>query len=452
MNGFREAVQDRIGSLVERVGELKQKQYPTPASKLLLEMVNSILVQIPKQLDSYDPRFAQLPGAAGQRASGRLTHLLSHLHEFMFILNETSRAKTPAALISSLRDTVRTQTGSDVELLIRPDRQGLRYRYRPLDKHILEWLTEAAEFIDVSVEDLAAPLGDGVVVLSYPAAERNNVILHCIFLHELGHHITDRNGVLDRVLAVVALPELDGEDPNAFGKVCENWIWEFAADLAAVRLAGPAYAFGIYQSMLATEVLDTHTLTHPASWWRMRVLLDVLRAEGFFEEGRVPPEVLARMESWTGDLASAEERSRAKIQGKVEWEALIAYATEAIPHLIREVDASMPHGFTAADYERECPKLSAQLRQLIPINEWYEDGAWHVASFAGILNTGWNFVLGELEEFYGEYKVTDAREREQLRQRVFALVAKSVEFAQLQKDAAAARRRAGLEVVEEAST
>jgi hypothetical protein len=436
VNGFREAVQDRISSLLDRVDELKLKQYPTPASNALLDVVGAILKQIPRKLDDYDPRFAPIPGAR-RRSHGHLSQLLSSLHELMFIINETSRAKTPAALISSLRATVREHTGTRVELLIRPDSQGIRYTYADLGTGILKVLEEASDFVDAPTDRVIESLEDGVVVLTYPAAERNNVILHGIFLHEIGHHITDCTGVLQRVTDAFPLePPLD-----KWPQVWVSWLWEFAADLAAIRLAGPAYLFGIYQNMLATEVLDLPSDTHPPPWRRVRLMLDELRLAGFLDGDCMPPAVLAHITRWEEDLAAAEALSRVDTLGPVI-RALVEKVEEVLPRISEEVRAAIPNAFTAEAYRRECPRLGAQLRHLMPLNEWYdpETDTWPIASFAGILNTGWNFVLGELEGFYAEIRVTSRDEQEALRRRIFDLIAKSVEFAQLRKDVEASRR------------
>jgi hypothetical protein len=428
VKGFHEAVRDRISSLRQRVLELEQKDYPTPASRNLLGVISDILKKIPDRLKLYEPRFTRAP-EAGRRSSGWLTNLLSNLHALMFIVNETSRAKTPAALINSLRDTAREYTGSTVDLLIRPDSQGVQYGYEALDLQIRGVLQQAADFIDVRLEELARPLGEGLVVLSYPAAERNNVMLHGIFLHELGHHITYRTGIMQSVM------EAHPNAPDIQGIDAEAWIWEFAADLAALRIVGPAYAFGIYQSMLSTEVLETYRETHPPSYWRMLVLLDELAAEGFLDA--MPGALRTHVDGWRPDLASAGKRCEANLREEGT-EELFQYVQRVLPDLVKEVRASIRAGFVSFQYEHECKPLLAQLKAFVPLNEWYdvESGQWVPASLAAILNTGWMFMLADLEEFFNAIGATDPAERERLRHRIFELIAKSVEFAQIQKDIA----------------
>lgn len=433
MKGFRQAVEDRIASLLDRVDELDQKQYPTKASGHLLQVIREVLKRIPGQLDRYEARFREAAlENVGRRESGRLQELLSDLHELAFIVNETSRAKTPAALIGSLRDTVREQTQTRVDLLIRPDSQGVQYRYEDLNDAIRKVLRSAAEFIDVEVEDLIRPLGDGVVVLSYPAAERNNVILHGVFLHEIGHHVTDRLHVVDDVVARFPLSGPLGPTRDAY----LSWVWEFAADVAAARLAGPAYLFAIYQSMLATEALSTFGPSHPPSWWRVRMLQRVLDEEGFFALDAFPQAARAQIASWEDDLAAAETATRAKIASDPLENAFFAHLEQAVPHVVESARRVMPMAFTAADYERDCPPLRDQLHNLVPLNEHYDPvtQAWQPASFAAILNTGWNFVLAEFDELCERLAVHEQAERDTVRRRIFDLIAKSVEFAQIQKE------------------
>lgn len=413
--------------------ELEQKDYPTPASHSLLGVIREILEKIPDQLELYESRFTSVP-QAGRRSSGRLTHLLSDLHALMFLVNETSRAKTPAALINSLRETAREYTGSTVDLLIRPESHGVQYGYEALDVQIRGVLQQAAAFLDVRLEELEERLGDGLVVLSYPAAERNNVMLHGIFLHELGHHITDRIGVMQRVMQ--AHPHI----PKHPEVEVQRWIWEFAADLAAFRIAGPAYVFGIYQSMLSTEVLETHGGWHPPSYWRMQVLLEVLAEDGFFDA--MPEALQMHIQGWQTDLASAKKRYRVILQEHC-LEQVFSFVTEVLPTLKAEVRASMTAGMNVEQYGRECGILLQQLKLFMPLNEWYnaEKDEWIPASLAAILNTGWIFVLTELDGFFEEIEATDPAERERLRQRIFDLIAKSVEFAQIQKEIGRVQKR-----------
>jgi hypothetical protein len=428
VKGFKEAVRDRISSLRYRVIELEQKDYPTPASRNLLGVIRTILERIPAQLDRYEPRFASAP-EAGRRTGERLANLLSHLHSLIFIVNETSRAKTPAALISSLRETAREYTGSTVDLLIRPDSQGVQYGYIAMNVHLAKVLGGAADFIDVPREELLQPLGEGPVVLSYPAAERNNVMLHGIFLHELGHHITHRLGIVDRVM------EAHADVPSSSDISVQAWIWEFAADLAALRIVGPAYVFGIYQSMLSTEVLHTVREKHPPSYWRIYVLLKVLKREGFLD---VMPEPLRiHISEWRRDLVPAQRRCRANLRDNGAAD-VFKFVRRVLPDLIEGVRSAMPPGFEAGQYLSECQVLLTQLKAFVPLNEWYDkaNDSWVPSSLAAILNTGWMFVLSELDQFFSEIKAEDPDERERLRHRIFDLIAKSVEFAQIQKDIA----------------
>jgi hypothetical protein len=432
VKGFREAAEDRIASLIARVEELRGKQFPTPASERLLDVIQNIVQAIPAQLDRYHLRLQGNPDAF-RRSGGHLTKLLGQLHELTFLVNETSRAKTPAALVSSLRDVVRLHTGSNVDLLFRPDSQGLQYTYLGLDRWIDEVLTNAADFIDRPIAQLAAPLASEIVVLSYPAAERNNVMLHSIFLHELGHHITYINGAIDRIFSTRPVP-------NALAQadltdVCENWVSEFAADFAAARIVGPAYVFGIYRTMLGTEVLDAYGRTHPPSFLRIRTLLRYLEREGFTK--CLPDRVRGHLEGWEPDLAAADRRCRDALIGEDPvLQQLFGYIEGLVPEIDSAVVESMPHAFTSERYVRECIPLAAQLGEFMPLNEWYnaDDDSWHTASLAGILNAGWNFSIGDIEAFYGRIGAVTDTERREARRRVFDLVGKSIEFAQIQHD------------------
>ena len=444
MNGYREAIADKIESLERYTSELMRREYPTLVSTQILEAIARILDAARTNLDETLRRYARVEH--GSAPALRIGYRLDLLHRILFTIGNTSRANTPpTALVDSVREVTRRFVPGDIDLMFQPGITSNQYTLTPFEKWVWEALPSTASLVGLPPDEIKHMLPRHIVLLSYPAAEQNNVLLHSIFLHEIGHHVTAERRVVESVLEdhPPAPPITGKRDPH---QVIHRWLWEIAADLTALRAVGPAYLFGIHRSMLIGEMRRQYTQTHPPAWLRIKLMLDLLERDGLYA---VMPEPVRKMISdWAVEVeadegAARQEMARADAplrKAGLEDTAVFEAVEAAVEDVAKEVCAITEEGrYTAAEYSEECGPLVEQLRYHIPLNEWYEKEGEEcevprIASLAGILNAGWNYVLADLPGVYTNEGAVTPQAQRLHRQRVFGLIAKSIEFAQIQRD------------------
>lgn len=474
---YREGVEETLDSLDRWLEELiYEVTYASAASVELLEGLRNVLERIRDRLPDVVKEYADEDLDLAQPTI-RIGHILSFLHQVIFTISETSQDRTPAALVDSLRSVAQRYVDGDVVLLFRPGQRALEYTFIPFGSRLDQILGGAEAIVGVPLRDALKLSGKKIVLLSYPASEQNNVLLHSIFLHEIGHFITHEHNVPKKAFdacmaAAESLPSEFAGKPEAavldMQAILRRWLWELAADASAIRLVGPAYFFGIYRSMLVGEALDQYSREHPPAWLRLRMMLNQLVSAGY-PEVTVLEKPLAE---WDARLVAAEQRFRAQlpkaklinVAGEAQDQALFRMTEKLLPFVVAEVGTAVNKDeYTAEHYMRECPHLVQQLREFIPLNEWYAEdqagaeeagtaaqvtpsgeavaekmgkGSWHVSTLAGILNAGWSYVIAGLDEAYGTVGAETSAERREFRRRIFALIAKSIELAQIQGDVA----------------
>jgi len=121
-----------------------------------------------------------------------------------------------------------------------------------------------------------APLLQNVLVL--PAAEKDNPLFWPNLVHELGHCIAAKDGVMD---AVRALPSLTNR-PAADRSTLEEWTQEIVADLIATTLLGYSYfsSFVTFAVYSIPRALRQPSPKHPSPETRIEYIGRRLRATG----------------------------------------------------------------------------------------------------------------------------------------------------------------------------
>jgi hypothetical protein len=157
-----------------------------------------------------------------------------------------------------------------------------------------------------SADALMSGLPEQMAVFHFPFGERDNVVAHGAFFHEVGHQIdigilglSERvtKTFLDEVDAeirevvaalVKTLPGLEAEGAREGSELIVedlvksvqgalwNWAREFCADSLATRILGPAYAVITVVSPALLSSLEVHAPTHPATLLRLRGVLELL--------------------------------------------------------------------------------------------------------------------------------------------------------------------------------
>ena len=220
-------------------------------------------------------------------------------------MESASTAQTPRALVLLLQDLI-TELYPNSTLIVVPQRD---YNYsikdiRPLLKDTVENLFPPSE-----VDELLKPFSEPLNLISFPRIERDNILNHAIFGHELGHPIADEflsleesccssyQSALDHVTAEVrgliqsriakksSLDTLKLAKPyvESLLQIRRRGLEELISDCVSLLLFGPSALFAAYDILLGTQ-LDAEPdgpEYYPPPRYRLRVLKDLLDKESY---------------------------------------------------------------------------------------------------------------------------------------------------------------------------
>lgn len=150
------------------------------------------------------------------------------------------------------------------------------------------------------------PKADRPIVLAFPAHERHTMLLHCLFVHELGHASVDDHDLVEAVLQPIkgtapyqaalqqtfaasgpASTATIAADPEG---LAESWIEELLCDALAFTYLGPAYLFAFAEMGLSVSWSEPGN-DHPSTTHRTSLLVDLADDQGWsaYLEARVSP-------------------------------------------------------------------------------------------------------------------------------------------------------------------
>jgi hypothetical protein len=140
------------------------------------------------------------------------------------------------------------------------------------------------------------PKSDRPIVLAFPAHERHTMLLHCLFVHELGHASVDAHQLVDQVFNAIktsaayrdalnqTIARAGGVDAatvvaNA-ERVAKAWLEELLCDALAFGYLGPAYLFAFAQMGLSVSWSEPGE-EHPSTTFRTATLVKLAEHQGW---------------------------------------------------------------------------------------------------------------------------------------------------------------------------
>lgn len=253
-------------------------------------------------------------------------------------------------------------------------------------------------------------LPEWVVILSYPASESTNILLHTIMM---GHEVIHLKDYVDNISSgLIATREIRiikqavrteatrlNLDPaslfEATERVLRQWLAELVADLFATRIYGPAYLFSFARLSLALQVMDEYTERHPSSRMRLGMMLEELRSLGYLVRRRQTSKIREELHYWL-DFA-ARPGPRPEDSRYVAFQS-IARAKARLARRVRA--ATEGQEFSVGRFMAEVPPLFEYLQHGIPPSEILDTQlrVSEPASIAGILNAGTLYYLQGMSE------------------------------------------------------
>jgi hypothetical protein len=348
----------------------------------------------------------------------------------------------PAADLIAPLETLVEQHAPEVKVLIRPQwKYNFSYRHFAkllftVGRNTFDWTPE--EFNAVARKrGFAAPRKriPHIAVLSYAGIERRNALALVMLAHEIGHLLDEHHNLssgrdvraaLTRAAdeqknEVVGIPVSQKEKERRAAFVDELkeeagfWIKELVADVAALRLVGPAYICALKASAYALATYRKLPHQHPPLQDRLDWVLSESKSSGlgymeFLDKNANFPTAAAirdYLSSQAADVAGVEQKAAGPSVGQDEehktelLRELMRPATErALAQLRKRVLPNAKSFVLTGDVfrmvdllAREVPPSQSYVPGLDPKADEKRGPAEQHFGLAAILNAGWMFYL-----------------------------------------------------------
>jgi hypothetical protein len=195
-------------ALFTEIDKLEQKNYPTLNSqRLLFRFIKGVNEQIIRKLNEIEKNtelWETLRPEDLEQAVKRYCKFLPYLCNLLEYIEGSEIENTPAELINPLRRLTKACL-PNAEVIFRSYSQ-LNYSYAPLTKLLRE------AFKDDTFTGFVQSLPNFFAVISFPKVEANNVLLHCMVAHEIGHGLYQEKNLVDKLIPLVKMdePTIDG--------------------------------------------------------------------------------------------------------------------------------------------------------------------------------------------------------------------------------------------------
>jgi hypothetical protein len=325
------------------------------------------------------------------------------------IVEHSDVTAVPAEIAAPLRREIDILYSSDAELIVTSS-TDLNYSIQSIP---LADLKDVLNLSDSEVQGFPKRL----FVASLPSIEYDQALQHCIFGHELSHPLWEEYSIQESLPQLIVDKEKLGKLLEALGRQAAEptrkdfpealtevlrapqriqtatvkWCKELASDLFALAFLGPAFIFSVIYFTCSFERLDFASDSHPPSRLRLNLLFGFL--ELLYPDKNVfSPKTEAFLTKWRkiGDQQiSMEDPIHELVLDTIANSEL----KEGLPSLVLRLLSRLPSKYTQDNYKNDvkilCPLIDAQ----IPPAEYLSDGKYDQATFAGILNAGWECYL-----------------------------------------------------------
>lgn len=450
---FSQNLLDRAYAIQRTLEVLFREQYISPESRYLIELLLQLLDDISAELvEGGNQLRGILVGTEWETKIGRRITALELIHTVMLHAYSSRTEAISPAIVHLMRDLLSSRVKSRLPLtyIIAPfpflTRESQKahlssyaYASEPNIGVILRLITSGFQRRHVP-EDFA--------VLWFPAAEKNNVLLHCCLVHELCHQLQRPLGWSQKVAEEIfrkqdmqqrieqeisklregqqAYIVSEAEEDylrTRIATIVRNWIIELICDVGALYLVGPAYFFAFVYYMSVTTDLYAPSQSHPFFGRRLRIMLEVINRHhrGFLskagDEGMYWQRVAADVDAEAARTLRQRSEARSYRDRILYLSAMLAEGVTGLkdlPEVIERVvgaDIDCYGSSTKPEGEQELKRvieLFECIRTFTPPVEIVvaKEGRRlrEPADFRTILNAGWLAFLTLRPKLFDEYR------------------------------------------------
>ncbi len=285
----------RMG-LFQRLDEICVSDFPTGSPKEVIKLLQDILEKVTAEIDN----------ATNEQILGLICRVIQFYGQFLEYFDNAHTEQTPRGLVQILEDLA--QLSPQAKLLVWPQ-ASYNYSIRdilPTLKHTTENLLS-----DKDKKTLFQPFQGPINLVSFPRVERDDILVHAVFGHELGHPIADEylqaeqgqpeyqkqlkaaHVALDTAFAseFAGLNTFDlfsykKQLTDSLLKMRSRGLQELVSDCVAVLLFGPSALFAL-NDIFSTCDLDTSPVfpdLYPPARFRVRLVKKLMDQEGFSDQ------------------------------------------------------------------------------------------------------------------------------------------------------------------------
>lgn len=378
--------------------QLDRQRVPDPKQprrgQALADHVAATLTAIERRITHSEARFGAATTDAEYEAAVATMRLLNgflrHMQEAGPWIDAAADPELHIGPLYFVDEAARVLVSSDCDVVVVPD---AAYGYATLSWPFETILKKLGQTV----------VGSRPVVVFFPPEETSSLLLHALFVHELGHPAVLEHKLLDRVIGTTAgdpsfatrfdkavtdfAAAFSGDPAEArfiLNRRLHSWVTELLCDALATAYVGPAYVFAFAAVVASTSSAEIPK-DHPPTSLRLRIMLDQLKRRRWIALLRTRiPNVLAWLE-YVASMASGPLVSHAQF--------LVDATTELAPEVRRASDDLLrsnvyrPKHYGAVGSEVE----SYLQHRILPAQ--LQDGA--APDRRSILLAGWMHVFGD---------------------------------------------------------
>lgn len=286
----------RAFSLLDKINEQKtEKKASFEGPEKLLSIMDGLVRGCIKKVSTLRNKLREQGITPLERRSLKNTVrsvvlAVNMLHAFLRYVDATRVRRNPSGMIKPWELLIKKHNlGKDLNIIIRPQ---WKYNYSYYNMiHPLKMINDFVGEQETAASQLDKA-GPHFPILSFAGLERDNILLHVILAHEIGHFIAEREGFAtierhgpdirsklneesvftqlqryyelsykikreeDELQGVPANPsyhlfikhEVYSQAQIELIVKIKRWLEEITADIIAVRIVGPAFIFALYQT------------------------------------------------------------------------------------------------------------------------------------------------------------------------------------------------------------
>jgi hypothetical protein len=447
-----ESAQNRAQALIEEVGRLKNKTYSSPASRKILDFVSEAASAIHSLLDKAVADAEVLRPEELDVRLHRTIKVIPYLHTLIGFIEGSEIPKSPGQLVQPLRRYVRSViANSDI---IVSSKIELNYSIREVVSPIRKAFSETPPPLASTCDNLP----DQLFVVNIPAIESQQILIHAILSHELGHALYNQHNLAARLLPAVEIKHdmikslvsviRTGETESVpmseiwlrqyiteqVNERVSRWVMELSADAIGIYLFGPALYFASTTLLTSISHIDRCSTSHPPSRLRIKLMTRMLKgifaSRGERDEGypvhKWHPTLQKLITAWE-NISSEPVAIRAPLD-RIAIESL---DRQKILDLIETTT------FEVVPVERryDSAKLRVAVENLVPLvvsgippGELGPLGKERPVELASIINAGWHVYLCRLDEFGERLHKSVARSRLGMATELHRMILKALEI------------------------